>query len=740
MAANPELSCQAEIDILSRVSAKIGQYLELDKVLDTALTEVLAALRVKHGCIYLLDQETGILKIGAQRQLTARFLKAKGAIKPGEGCAGTSAVTREMFAPTRAERRFVCKESQELLGIDCLAATPIVVKDQVLGVLELFAPVSRRLSLDERELIEAINHQLGVAIKNASTYNSLQHALDHTRKLLQATETITATLEFDTILEYLARLACELTQVSRAAIAFYDAEAKEAEFVVSPSGEEQKGLRRAVDGKTLQTVYERGQAVAVYDLSDLPDETRQAMEADHVRSILIVPLRFAGLTLGALYLDEPYHRHKFTPLEIDLAEGIARHAAAAIQNARNFESKQKALANAEALLQASEMVATILEPDILLNQLARLAPKLMGIGRAGIWLFDAGAHELRIGVPPTRDMPSHTTCKIEGAQLKAVLYQGKVLVLDDWSGLPDPIRWSMRRQNVKSLLLAPLHYGSEIIGILMLYDDDRPHDFSREEIGLAEAISHHAAIGVINARSFAEQRRIAETLQQSFIPSHPPLMPTVKFGVGYRSASEGAFVGGDFYDFLENEGFLGVCIGDVSGHGIEAASLAGLAKSTVRAYALEQPAPAAVLRRTNKIIARQTMGHQFITMNYGLLDLKSRVYKYVSAGHPPPLVVNQDAGFLPASSNLPVGVRPNTHFRSQTARLPGNSFLILYTDGLLEARHGQTLFGPERLCKATIAHRHGSAQELVDGILNEVEDFSEHRLVDDIAIVALALG
>src|SRR3990172_83912 len=371
-----------------------------------------------------------------------------------------------MFAPTKAERHFVCKESQELLGLDCLAAIPVVAQDEVLGVLELFAPVARRLTNDERELVEAINNQLAVAIKNASTYSSLRHALDNTKKLLQATETITATLEFDTILEYLARLACELTRVSRAAIALYDPEDKEIEFVVSPSRNVPKGARGPVTGRTLQAVYEKGRSVALYDLADLPETSRHGMEQDNVRSILIVPLRFAGRTLGALYLDEPYYRYKFTPLEIELAEGIARHAAAAIQNARSFESTQRALANAEALLEAAEMVATILEPDILLNQLARLVPKLTGISRAGIWLLDPDSGELIMAIPPAPRIPAQAACPVEGVPLNRVLHQGNVVVLTDTSELPGPMRSLMRRQNVKSLLMTPLHYGSEVIGLL----------------------------------------------------------------------------------------------------------------------------------------------------------------------------------------------------------------------------------------------------------------------------------
>lgn len=740
MASKPQLNCRGEMDILSRVTTKIGQHLELDMVLETALSEIFAALNVRHGCIYLWDDDAETLTIAVQRQLNDNFMSAKRTINPGEGCAGTAAVTQEMFAPTKAERRFVCRESQDMLGLDCLAAVPIVSRGEVLGVLELFAPVARRLSTDERELIEAINNQLAVAIKNAQIHSGLQHALENTKKLLQATETITATLEFDTILEYLARLACELTHVSRPAISIYHQKTKEIEFVLSPSPDVPKGYRRPIAGRSLKSVYEAGRTIALYDLSDLPDLTRKSMEKNHVRSVLIVPLRFAGQTLGALYLDEPNRQHKFTNVEIELAEGIARHAAAAIQNARSFESTQRALANAQALLEAAGMVATILDPDILLNQLAKLLPKLTGISRSAIALCEAETNELTLVVPPTPEIPRGALCSLDEGILKTALFKGESVVIDDLSRLPDSMCWMLETEGVKSLLLTPLHYGAEVMGLLMLYDGNRPHEFSVEEINLAEAIAHHAAIGVTNARSFSEQRRIAETLQQSFIPSRPPALPGIQFGVGYRSASESAFIGGDFYDFLSIDDRLGICIGDVSGRGIETASLAGLAKSTIRAFAFERKTPSAVVDRTNYILAQQTGSHQFITLNYGLLDLKSRTFEYVSAGHPPPLLLAKDGRFLPVINQLPIGMYDDTRYRQQTIDLPAGSFLIFYTDGLIEARQNGRLFGAEGLLEAAHPHKNQGAQALVDGIIKVVDSYTGHKLMDDMAIVALHIA
>lgn len=734
----PQLTCQSELDILSRVAARIGESLDLNKVLDTALKEVLAAMAIHHGCIYFFDARRASLKIKTEINLSKRFLQKKSVIKTGDGCAGSAAITRKMFAPTKDEQRYVCLESQELLGLDCLAAVPIVAKDTVLGVLELFAPVGRRLTLSERELIEAINHQLAVAIENAAAHADLQRSLDNTKKLLQAAETITATLEFDTILEYLARLATQLTQVSRAAITIYHPESQEFEFAVAPGPDAIKGERRRVEGKALSAVYEKSRTVTLYSLDSLPEASRYPMTASGVKSVLIVPLKFAGTVVGALYLDEPDQKHEFGQAEIELAEGIARHAAAAIENARSFDAAQRALAGAEGLLEAAEIITTVTEPNDMLNQLTWLVRKITGVRRSTFGLFNPVTEELALGMPSMPEIPRGLAQPVVSGPLAEVLFDGKTKNVRDIDLLPDPLRQVLLRHSVQSILLTPLHYGPQVIGLYMLYEPDSGREYSAEQINLIETIAHQAAIALTNARALAEQRRIASTLQQSFVPSRPPEIEGIDFGVGYRSATEAAFVGGDFYDFIGLNGSLVFCIGDVSGQGIDATSLAGVVKSTLRAFAIDNPSPTHAAKRVNKIIYKQTREHQFVTLTYGLLDLKTRVLTYINAGHHPTLVAEREkTWFLPTHNDLPFGIDENSVYHRKSIALQKNSRLILYTDGLIEARKNGAMFGPQGLIKAVNRFKSKNSQGMVDRILAEAQQFAGGRLRDDIAILAI---
>ncbi|HEB13109.1 MAG TPA: GAF domain-containing protein [Actinobacteria bacterium] len=734
------LSCEVEMNMLSRIMAKVGQHIELDRVLDTVITEICNALDLSAGCIYMFDDSTEELQLRIHKGLNPAFLEARHRLATGEGCAGTALMIKETFVPTKAERRFVCGTEQKLLGCSCMAAIPIVSQGKILAVLELFAPSQRHLTPDESELIEAISGQLAIAIGNASTYANLQLSLDNTRKLLRAVETITATLEFDTILEYLALLASELTRVSRVSIALYYPEKRELEFVVATAKQRKPGPQPLTMDLTSRRVYEKGETVASDNLADFSHYDHFLVEEESVRSILIVPLRFAGQTLGALYMDEPEEKHNFAPLEVELAEGIARHAAAAIQNARSLGSTKRALANAEGLLQAAGMVATIADPTILLKQLAGLAPKLIGVNRSAVCLRGQQADEVEIVVPPDREIAEGTICLLEGDQFTSVFRLGKTVLIDDLSAFPDPIRLSFIREKVESVLVVPLHYGANIVGALLLYDVGRRHEFTLDEINLAEGIAHHASIGVTNARSFSEQRSIAETLQHSFVPSRLPDIKGVKFGFDYRAASEAAFVGGDFFDFLDLDGRLTVCIGDVSGHGIEATSIAGMAKSTLRAFAYDARAtPSTVMKRTNRVIARQISDNQFITLEYGIIDLKDRSFKYVSAGHPPPLFIHDGVTLLPVNPQVPLGIDSSTAYRQQTISLPRDSCLVFYTDGLIEARNQGRLFGIEGLIESAQVCLQKEPQALVNYILEDVETFSGHNLDDDIAIVAILI-
>ncbi len=200
-------------------------------------------------------------------------------------------------------------------------------------------------------------------------------------------------------------------------------------------------------------------------------------------------------------------------------------------------------------------------------------------------------------------------------------------------------------------------------------------------------LADRVAVAVFNADLYRQQKEVAEVLQREMLVL-PRELPGIRFGHAYRSASEGAHVGGDFYDlFPEDPSRVWMVIGDVSGHGIEAATTAALIRDVTRAFALEIGRPAEVMTMVNRAVVQRLNLQQYATMFVGVLDLRSGVLTYCSAGHPPGLIVRKGGGVAELDSrSLPVGAFPGTAYRAGTAHLGAGDSVFLYTDGVSEAR------------------------------------------------------
>src|SRR5205807_8336647 len=153
------------------------------------------------------------------------------------------------------------------------------------------------------------------------------------------------------------------------------------------------------------------------------------------------------------------------------------------------------------------------------------------------------------------------------------------------------------------------------------------------------AIASQAAVAIENARTLEEERTVAHTLQESLLPPANPLIGGYDVKSYYAPASDVMQVGGDYYDFIDlGDGRCGVVLGDVCGKGVTAAVYTAMAKYMLRAYALEDPTPAAVLTRLNRALFSQMSEEcMFITLVYGVLDTRPGQFSYVHGAHPHPL-------------------------------------------------------------------------------------------------------
>jgi serine phosphatase RsbU (regulator of sigma subunit) len=248
-------------------------------------------------------------------------------------------------------------------------------------------------------------------------------------------------------------------------------------------------------------------------------------------------------------------------------------------------------------------------------------------------------------------------------------------------------------------------------------------------------------LAVDNARLYQREHRTAAVLQQALLPKQLAAVPGLALAARYLPATTGAEVGGDWYDVLPlADGRVGLVIGDVVGHDIEAASVMGTLRHVLRAYAWPGGGPASVIRRVDEL-ARGPESDALATLVYALYDPARHHLAWSSAGHPPPLLVRPDgrAEYLLGANSTLVGVGPDVDRTERTATLDVGTTLVLYTDGLVETRVDSLTNGLDRL--AALAQRQASASpdDLVDLLLTDVEAAEQRK--DDIAIlVARVVG
>ncbi len=332
-----------------------------------------------------------------------------------------------------------------------------------------------------------------------------------------------------------------------------------------------------------------------------------------------------------------------------------------------------------------------------------------------------------------------------------VLRTGRSLLLADVSGpiLQDRAVSAeqlevLRELKPRSAMSVPLLARGRILGAITLVSSGSEPRYDEEDLLLAENLAYRCALAVDNARLYRDRSEIARILQRSLLPPHLPEPPGVEVGAEYLPVGEANEVGGDFYDLINiaEDGWV-VVIGDARGKGAEAAAVTALVRYTIRAVTLKVDRPSEVLAALNEAMLQQLPEDRFCTVACVRLepeDGSPGVGLDVSrAGHPPPLVVRPDGSVEEVGcSGRVLGVFPDAELQDTPLRLMPGEALVLYTDGVTEARSPDgEFFGEERL-RALLRSCAGlEAGAFASRIKGVVLEFQEGYPRDDLAIVVL---
>ena len=286
--------------------------------------------------------------------------------------------------------------------------------------------------------------------------------------------------------------------------------------------------------------------------------------------------------------------------------------------------------------------------------------------------------------------------------------------------------------------VVPVALPTEVVASLGVFSFRPGNPLSRETVDAATALAAQAALAIDNARLYQQQKQFADTMQRSLLPRSRPVVAGLEVGEVYEPSAR-VEVGGDVYDFLAlDDGRLGVVLGDVTGHGVDATADMAMAKFVFRSLAREHPEPADFLAAANEVICSEIGPGKFISMSYVVVDGVSGIVTGASAGHPAPRIVLSDGSTRTLEVHgLVLGIEGGQEYAESQAELPPGSSLVLYTDGVVEARRNGELYGDDRL-DALLAERHElPARALAAAVAEDAREFAGGDLSDDLAVVVI---
>jgi len=296
---------------------------------------------------------------------------------------------------------------------------------------------------------------------------------------------------------------------------------------------------------------------------------------------------------------------------------------------------------------------------------------------------------------------------------------------------------------VRSLMIVPMSTGGRRLGTIAFALSDSTRRYDRADLSVAEELARRAAVAIDNARLYRERSHIARTLQESLLPPELPEVAGAEVAARFHAAGEATEVGGDFYDVFDTSHGWSVVMGDVCGKGADAAAVTALARYTLRTLGVQETSPAEVLRKLNEALLRQRKDRRFCTVAYASLEVNGGGSAHVclaTGGHPLPYVLRADGTVETVGEpGTLLGVLPDVRLSDTAVRLRRGDVMVLYTDGVTEARGPRGMFGPDQLA-AVIASCAGlDAKSVAARIESAALEIQEGNPRDDIAILAVRI-
>src|SRR4051812_9128771 len=491
---------------------------------------------------------------------------------------------------------------------------------------------------------------------------------------------------------------------------------------------------------TRQTLLMSGRSAITDRFPDLP------LAAPGERSMLCLPLVVGEQPVGVATLSFP-GKVELDGTELDFFSVMADTCAQALERIRVQERVDEQHAKLSFLVEASEELASSLDYESTLKQVAWLAvPDLadwcaISLEQDGVLRTLAVAHSDPEKVALAKQFQERFPQDPDsGGGAYEVLRTGESQLVPEVTEemLAEAVTSEeqlemVRALNLYSALTVALKARGRVFGVITWINGEDGRRFGPDDVAFGEDLARRAAVAIDNALLHSELRQVADRLQEAVLPPALPVIDGWQLGASYSSAGR-VSVGGDFYDAIQvGDGRLAMVIGDVMGRGVTAAAAMSQVRAAVRAFAAVNPDPQTMLERLDTFYDRFP-SEQLVTLLYALADPARDQVVLSCAGHPAPVVIDSNgaAHSVGAARGRLLGVGRAKRSVITVPLLPGET-LLMFTDGLIERRDEDPQESEQRLVNVCEALQPEASSAGLDQLVAEMRDPTRD---DDVAVLA----
>jgi serine phosphatase RsbU (regulator of sigma subunit)/HAMP domain-containing protein len=702
----------------------------LDQVLDGILEALERIVGPGIAVVYLVDDAgEWLVPVRAHGVDLANLRRAPAR---GDGWLARSLRETETLVHT-GEAGGVGTELPGLEHEDAVAITsPLISGREPLGVVAVVRETQRPISEAEREMASTFSAQAAVAVHNSRLFEAETESLRVAEALRAIAERLVRPGGLEDALADVATVVGDLFEAHSVTFVIEDRAALG--LPVSSDRVLERTLRAVALAVLPPGIGSRPVCVGEGE-NELADEALRTLEAT---TLLVIPV--AVESGHGAFLVSAAVCPAYSERDIDLAGAVGSEIALALDNAYFYERALSRAANLETVFRISQAVGSSLQVNVVLNRVLDVVQKILSADAVALMTYDVRKRSVTTAMARGAIPPAFLTLEIQpGEDVPGYVFStAEPVIFRSLQESIGGIAGDAAHHGLHSMIAVPLLARGRSIGVLIVLSAEEGA-FSEEDMSVLQTFASQAALALDTARMYSREHDVADILQQSILPEALPHFDEIDAASVYVPAGADSDIGGDYYDlFKAPDGALWLAIADVCGKGVVAATKTSMIKYTVRALVGAGYRPSQVLGELNRVVSETGEPSDIVTIWAGRADLETHELSWASGGHPPGIVRSETGEIrtLPPTGPL-LGAVNDIEYGEETVRLSKGDLIVLYTDGVTEARSGTAFFGDNRVTDAV--RMGGTAEDVVQRLLTQVRRWVHGDLRDDVAILAITV-